>query len=118
MANPKIAWQKILARQAEGELWLWSDADIVAPSGFLQSARLEYARSGAAMMTFPYVVREIPSPPALLEALFVNVEFYPGVLLLAPTRAGRFRAGRGDAFSAGRFFAPGRLGRNRGVAGG
>ena len=34
------------------------------------------------MMTFPYVVREIPSPPALLEALFVNVEFYPGVLLL------------------------------------
>jgi hypothetical protein len=34
------------------------------------------------MMTFPYVVREILSPPALLEALFVNVEFYPGVLLL------------------------------------
>jgi hypothetical protein len=80
--NPKIAWQKILAPHAEGELWLWSDADIVAPAGFLQSARLEYARSGAAMMTFPYVVRDIPSPPALLEALFVNVEFYPGVLLL------------------------------------
>lgn len=34
------------------------------------------------MMTFPYVIREIPSPPGLLEALFVNVEFYPGVLLL------------------------------------
>jgi len=82
VANPKIAWQKILARQAGGELWLWSDADIVAPAGFLQSARLEYARSGAAMMTFPYVVRKIPSPPALFEALFVNVEFYPGVLLL------------------------------------
>ena len=82
VANPKIAWQKILARQAGGELWLWSDADILAPAGFLQSARLEYARSGAAMMTFPYVIREIPSPPALLEALFVNVEFYPGVLLL------------------------------------
>jgi ceramide glucosyltransferase len=81
-ANPKIAWQKILAPHAEGELWLWSDADIVAPAGFLESARLEYARSGAAMMTFPYVVRDIPSPPALLEALFVNVEFYPGVLLL------------------------------------
>ena len=82
MANPKIVWQKILARQAEGDLWLWSDADILAPAGFLQSARFEYARSGAAMMTFPYVIREIPSPPALLEALFVNVEFYPGVLLL------------------------------------
>jgi Glycosyl transferase family 21 len=82
VANPKIAWQKILARHAEGELWLWSDADIFAPAGFLPSARLEYARSGAAMMTFPYVIRELPAAPALLEALFVNVEFYPGVLLL------------------------------------
>jgi ceramide glucosyltransferase len=82
VANPKIAWQKILAPHAEGELWLWSDADIIAPPGFLQAARLEYARRGAAMVTFPYVIREIPLPPALLDALFVNVEFYPGVLLL------------------------------------
>jgi hypothetical protein len=85
VANPKIAWQKILVREAEGELWLWSDADIVAPSGFLQSARQEYeyfARNGVAMVTFPYVVREINSMPSLLQALFVNVEFYPGVLLL------------------------------------
>jgi ceramide glucosyltransferase len=82
VANPKIAWQKILAAYATGELWLWSDADVVAPSGFLRSARLEFARSGTAMMTFPYIVREISSPPKLLEALFVNVEFYPGVLLL------------------------------------
>ena len=80
--NPKIAWQKILARHAEGELWLWSDADIVAPKGFLQSIRHEYARSDAKMMTFPYVVREISPAPTLVEALFVNVEFYPGVLLL------------------------------------
>ncbi|MCE0523906.1 MAG: glycosyltransferase [Methylacidiphilales bacterium] len=82
VANPKIAWQKILAQQAEGELWLWSDADVIAPTGFLQSARNEYARCGAAMVTFPYVIRKIPAPAALLEALFVNVEFYPGVLLL------------------------------------
>jgi len=82
VANPKIAWQRVLAEQAEGELWLWSDADIAAPSGFLQSARDEFAMCGAKMMTFPYVVRKIPSASALLEALFVNVEFYPGVLLL------------------------------------
>ena len=25
--NPKIAWQKILAQHASGELWLWSDAE-------------------------------------------------------------------------------------------
>ena len=30
-ANPKIAWQKILSRHARGELWLWSDSDIIAP---------------------------------------------------------------------------------------
>jgi hypothetical protein len=85
MANPKIAWQKVLAREAEGELWLWSDADIVAPSGFLQSSRYEYAQSanmGARMITFPYVVEKIILAPSLLQALFVNVEFYPGVLLL------------------------------------
>jgi hypothetical protein len=85
MANPKIAWQKVLAREAEGELWLWSDADIVAPPGFLQAARNEYARfarGGAGMVTFPYVVREMEATPSLLQALFVNVEFYPGVLLL------------------------------------
>ena len=85
MANPKIAWQKVLAREAEGELWLWSDADIVVSSCFLQSARFEYehfARRGITMVTFPYVVREINALPSLLQALFVNVEFYPGVLLL------------------------------------
>jgi hypothetical protein len=95
MANPKIAWQKILARHATGELWLWSDADVIAPSGFLQAAKLEFARSDAAMMTFPYVVREIPSRPALFEALFVNVEFYPGVLLLR--RLGHVDFGLGAA---------------------
>jgi len=47
------------------------------------------------MMTFPYVIREIPSPPALLEALFVNVEFYPGVLLLR--KLGRVDFGLGAA---------------------
>jgi hypothetical protein len=82
VANPKIAWQKVLAGHAEGELWLWSDADIVAPQGFLQFARREFARADVKMMTFPYVVREIQNPPTLLEALFVNAEFYPGVLLL------------------------------------
>jgi len=82
VANPKIAWQKVLAPEARGELWLWSDADIVAPPGFLQSARRDYESSGALMVTFPYVVRAVPSPLALLDALFINAEFYPGVLLL------------------------------------
>jgi ceramide glucosyltransferase len=80
--NPKIAWQKVLAVQAEGDLWLWSDSDIVAPPGFLRAARKEWEKSGVAMVTYPYVVRDIPTPPAWLDALFVNVDFYPGLLLL------------------------------------
>jgi hypothetical protein len=80
--NPKIAWLKILAPHATGELWLWSDADIVAPPDFLRTARREYAASGVRMVTWPYAVRDVAQTPALLDALFVNAEFFPGVLLL------------------------------------
>ena len=82
VANPKIAWEKFLAPHAGGDLWLWSDADIIVPRRFLRSARAEFAQYGAGMLTFPYVVRKMSSGPALFDALFVNVELYPGVLLL------------------------------------
>ena len=82
VANPKIAWLKILAPDATGELWLWSDADIVAPPHFLRAARAESATAGLRMLTWPYVIRDVVRPPAMLDALFVNAEFFPGVLLL------------------------------------
>ncbi len=82
LANPKVAWLRFLAPHARGELWLWSDADIVAPAGFLPSAREDYLAAGVRLMTWPYVVREVASAPALLDALFVNADFFPGVLLL------------------------------------
>jgi len=103
MANPKIAWQRLLAPQARGDLWLWSDAEIVAPAGFLRSARLDFERGGAAMVTFPYAVRAIPSPQALLDALFINVEFYPGVLLLRKLGPVDFGLGAGMLFSRSEF---------------
>ena len=80
--NPKVAWLKILAPHATGDLWLWSDADIAVPPGFLQAAREDYAAAGLKLVTWSYIVGEIESPPALLDALYVNVEFFPGVLLL------------------------------------
>jgi ceramide glucosyltransferase len=104
MANPKIAWQKILARDAEGELWLWSDSDIIAPSGFLQCARREFARSDAAMMTYPYRVGHFSARAGLLEALFVNAEFYPGVLLLRERGAVDFGLGAGMLFRRDDFY--------------
>jgi ceramide glucosyltransferase len=98
VANPKIAWLKILAGHAEGALWLWSDADIIAPPGFLRGARAEFAAGGATMVTFPYVVREIEAGPALLDALFVNFEFYPGLLLLRARGLVDFGLGAGLLF--------------------
>lgn len=103
VANPKIAWQRHLASQATGELWLWSDADIVAPRDFVENARAEFAQSDATMLTFPYVVRHIPTPSALLEALFVNADFYPGTLLLRQAGPVDFGLGAGMLFTREAF---------------
>jgi hypothetical protein len=103
--NPKIAWQKILAPHAQGELWLWSDADIVAPPGFIFSLRAELAESGAGMVTFPYVMREAATGPAFLDALFVNLELYPGVLLLRRRGMADFGLGAGMLFRRDDFRA-------------
>jgi len=103
VANPKVAWQIRLAPHATGELWLWSDADIIAPPGFLQTARAEFATCGAGMMTFAYVVRQVPSPGALFAALFVNAEFYPGVLLLQRRGPVDFGLGAAMLFERERF---------------
>jgi len=102
-SNPKIAWQKILVPLAKGELWLWSDADIVVPPGFLQRAVTEYESCGAQMLTFPYAIRSLPHPPALLDALFVNAEFYPGVLLLRRFGFVHFGLGAAMLFSRESF---------------
>lgn len=96
-ANPKIAWLERLAPSARGELWLWSDADIIAPPDlFLQlDAELESAGADAGAVTAPYCVREITAPPGMVDALFVNAEFLPGALLLG--RLGRVKLSFGAA---------------------
>jgi ceramide glucosyltransferase len=101
--NPRVSWQYTLAQHAAGELWLWSDADIVAPPGFLQQARDEFARSGCELLTFSYVVREIACGPMLLEAVFANVELRPGMLACARRGDVRFATGAGMMFRADTF---------------
>ncbi|MEZ5404915.1 MAG: glycosyltransferase [Verrucomicrobiia bacterium] len=80
--NPKISWQRILSRYAQGEWWLWSDVDIVAPPGFIRRAREEFAQGNGRLLTHAYVIRHFDSVPAMLETLFVNVELFPGIMAL------------------------------------
>ena len=82
-ANPKVAWLEVLAPEAGGELWLWSDADVVAPPGFLaQLLRVLALNPTAGAVTAPYGIRFTAHASGWLDALFVNMEFLPGALLL------------------------------------
>ncbi|MBX7157022.1 MAG: hypothetical protein K1X66_01355 [Verrucomicrobiae bacterium] len=81
--NPKISWQRILSAHAQGEWWLWSDADVIAPPGFMKKAREEFAQGEGRLLTHAYVIRRFNSVPAMLETLFVNVELFPGIMALA-----------------------------------
>lgn len=102
-ANPKISWMRTLAPHATGALWYWSDADIEAPPGTLQSLRADFASSNLQLITSPYTMQNVPSAAALLDALFVNLEFYPGVVLLDKLNAIKFGFGSGMLFKAETF---------------
>ncbi len=102
-ANPKIAWLEHLAEQAHGELWLWSDADIVAPAGCLDAMKRLLAGSVVGAVTSPYCVREIRGAPEALDALFVNAEFLPGALLLGRMGTVDFTFGAATMFRAADF---------------
>jgi hypothetical protein len=101
-ANPKVSWCRILAPHATGELWLWSDADIVAEPGTIASLRRDFSGRGAGLVTSPYVIRG-GGAAGLLDRLFVNAEFYPGVLLTDRLGLMRFAFGSGMLFEASRF---------------
>jgi hypothetical protein len=102
-ANPKVSWCRILAAHATGDLWLWSDADIVAPRGTVASLRSDLEHPQVGLVTSPYVIRDAVEAPELLDQLFVNAEFYPGALLTGRLGLMRFAFGSGMLFEAERF---------------
>jgi ceramide glucosyltransferase len=101
--SPKVSWFQTLSEHATGEYWMWSDTDIVAPPGFLDAMRRELMDGGAGLVTCPYVIRNVELGPMILEALFANVEFYPGVLFCRRTGLVQFGLGAGMMFPAARF---------------
>jgi ceramide glucosyltransferase len=82
--NAKISWLEQLAPHARGAWWLWSDADIVAPAGWLEQARrAAFALPEANLVTFPYAVLAPAHLPGWWDAAFVNAEMLPGACMLA-----------------------------------
>jgi len=102
-ANPKIAWQEVLAEQALGHLWLWSDADVTAPPGVLEAMARQLASEDVNAITAPYCINEVRCGCAVLDALFVNVEFLPGTLLLGFLKRTDFAYGAATLFRADLF---------------
>jgi len=102
-ANPKVAWLEHLSAQARGELWLWSDADIVVPAGCLDSMKRLLTSAVVGAVTSPYCVREIRGAPEALDALFVNAEFLPGARLLGRMGTVDFTFGAATMFRAADF---------------
>jgi len=103
--NPKIAWLEILAASARGDIWLWSDADVTVPSGFLSLVRA-YLNSGECdAVTAAYTVRQVNNAPGVLDAVYVNLEFLPGALLLDRLGQREFAYGAACAFRAAAFQA-------------
>ncbi len=102
LMHPKVFWNRRLSEHATGHWWFWSDADIFVPRGTFAALRQDFT-PGNGMVTSPYVVTQVGTAADLLEALYVNLEFNPGVELL-----GRFGAlanglGAGMLFSADEF---------------
>lgn len=102
-ANPKIAWLQMLSPAAHAELWLWSDADVTAPAGFLDAACVQLLRDGSNAITAAYRIQHVSQPCEVLDALFVNVEFLPGALLLGQLKRNDFAYGAATLFRAETF---------------
>jgi len=104
-ANPKIAWLEQMTAHAESGIWLWSDADVVAPPGLLSRLHAELLSGEARAVTCAYCVRELSCAAHALDALFVNLEFLPGALLLGRSRTLDFAFGAAIIFRAAEFRA-------------
>jgi len=100
--HPKVARNQQLSHYARGELWLWSDADILIEAGTIRSLRAD-ALDHEGLVTSPYIVKQRACTAEMLDALFVNLEFYPGVELLGTLNAVPGAFGAGMLFEASAF---------------
>jgi ceramide glucosyltransferase len=101
--HPKVSWMHVLTPHATGDLWLWSDSDMHAPPGTIRSMRADLAVTQARCLTSPYVIEQAGNGAEMLDTLYVNLEFYPGVVFLGGQNMIRFGLGSGMLFGAEDF---------------
>ncbi len=97
-SNPKIDWNHTLSKEAQGDLWLWSDLDITVAPHYLHHLTLEWNLAPSGYLTNAYHIPTVHQCWGIWDALFLHFEFLPGVFLLH--KRNRFHT----AFGAGILF--------------
>jgi hypothetical protein len=102
--NPKVRHLRQMAEHAPEGLWLWSDADMEAPPGFLNALRAAWAdRGDARLLTTPYHLPDLQHPFTLLDGAVAHLQVIPGLLLLGRRGAVDFAVGSAALFEAADF---------------
>lgn len=102
-ANPKVAWLQVMAAEAKGELWLWSDADVIAPPGLIDDMCAQLLAGSDQAVSAPYCIHHVEKAREMLDAVFVNLEFLPGALLLGRLGCKDYAYGAATVFHAKTF---------------
>lgn len=91
--NPKVDKLRQMASGVPAGFWVWSDADITAPPGYLDLVRQELARHPESLVTGCYLIATLSQPSDLADAVVINLQLNPGIKILA--RLGQLRAAVG-----------------------
>lgn len=102
--NPKIRHFRQIAAHAPAGLWLWSDADMTAPPGFVDTLRAAWtARGNARLITTPYLLPDLRHPASLLDAAIAHLQVIPGLILLSRRHPVDFAVGAAALFDSHDF---------------
>jgi|GEM_PF-1291940 len=81
--NPKADKLRQMASSVPAGFWVWSDADITAPSGYLDRVRDELSRHPDSLVTGCYLIGALSRPSDLADAIVINLQLNPGMKILA-----------------------------------
>lgn len=101
--NPKVDKLRQMASGVPEGFWVWSDADITAPAGYLDRVREELARHPDSLVTGCYLIGALSRPSDLADAVVINLQLNPGMKILARLNQLRGAMGALCAFDSAMF---------------